>query len=153
MLPPIKLSLVFAASIVIGAPGCCIPGLLCNHSAPSEEVVVSNYSDQYVDSYSDGYSGCASCEQAAAAAASQTETFVEYPSQYSGQSIMETASQSSGETQGQFQIQEPTVNADNPYVSGSGSKGFDAGNLREVITPPADLKTPDENALPGNFLP
>ena len=161
MLPPIKLSLVFAALIVIAAPGCCIPGLLCSHSAPSPEVVTSSYSGQYVDSYSSGCSECASCNQAADFGAMPTEThseyteYPEYPSQYSGsgQSIMETASPSTGETTNAFQVQEPSIDANSPYVSGSSSKGFQAGNLKDVINPPADLKTPAENALPGNFLP
>ena len=163
MLSPIKFSLVVVASIVIAAPGCCIPGLLCNHSSPSEEVVVSNHSGQYVDSYSGACSECSSCGcgQSAVYAPSGTETYMEMPSQYGEQSIVDTGNQSivdtgsqiSAETQGAFQIQDPTVQADSPYVSGSSSKGFSAGNVMDVINPPANLKTPSQNALPGNLLP
>ena len=159
MLSPIKFSLVVVASIVIAAPGCCIPGLLCNHSSPSEEVVVNNNAGQYVDSYSGGCSECSSCGcgQSASYATSGTETYMEYPSQYGDQSIMDTGSQISGEisspTQGSFQIQDPTVQADSPYVSGSSSKGFSATNVMDVINPPANLKTPSQNALPSNLLP
>lgn len=52
MFHSIKVSVTLGAAVLIAAPGCCLPNLLCNHSSPSEETVVAGYSSEYVGDYS-----------------------------------------------------------------------------------------------------
>ena len=48
MFRSIKVSVTLIAAVLIAAPGCCLPNLLCNHSSPSEETVVAGYSSEYL---------------------------------------------------------------------------------------------------------
>jgi len=58
MFRSIKVSVTLGAAVLIASPGCCLPNLLCSHSSPSEETVVSGYSDEYIGDYSVVSSDC-----------------------------------------------------------------------------------------------
>lgn len=152
-----KVSVTLCAAVLIAAPGCCLPNLLCNHSSPSEETVVADYSSQNVGDYSASSSdcgcGCATGVVDAGMADSgyvdtgYVDTGMVETGVVDGQYIIGTPVEPSG-TLGQESSTsgfQPTL-AEGSTFEGSGPKVMD------IVKPPADLKSPLENSLPGSLL-
>ena len=151
MFRAIKVSVTLGAAVLIAAPGCSLPNLLCNHSSPSEETVVVGNSSQYVGDYSDVSSDCGcGCDAGVVDsgmydAGTVDSVIVSDDDRYIIGTPQEEAAEpvAEGALISEFQST-PTVDA---TLGGSGSKVLD------VVKPPVELKTPVEKSLPGNLLP
>lgn len=154
MFHSIKVSVTLGAAVLIAAPGCCLPNLLCNHSSPSEETVVAGYSSEYVGDYSavstDCGCGCTSgCSTGVVdsgtydAGAGESVVVADDDKYIVGTPLEEPSGLVEEPSSGGF----TPAAAKDSAIGGSGSKVID------VVKPPVDLKTPLENALPGNSLP
>lgn len=155
MFRSIKVCVTLSAAVLIAAPGCCLPNLLCNHSSPSEETVATGYTSQPVENYPAASSGCgcgcSSCGTGvvdtgmydAGMVDSGVVVGTEEDKYIVGTPVDEPSGLVSESSNSVFQAA-PTVDS---ALGGSGSKVLD------VVKPPVDLKTPLENSLPGNLLP
>ena len=149
-----KVSVAIGAAVLIAAPGCSLPNLLCSHSAPSEEVVVADYSGGCAGGCSVASTNCGCGCDAGFVDAGFVDTgmgesvvvdseVVDDDKYIIGTPKEEAASALVQEPAGGFT---PT-SAPNSPVAGSASKALD------VIQPPAAVKSAVESALPANSLP
>ena len=165
MFRSIKVSVTLGAAVLIASPGCCLPNLLCSHSSPSEETVVSGYSNEYVGDYSVVSSDCGcGCGVAAGETVSTGEFQVPTEAVDNDAYLVNMPASETGAAGGsatKTDSVEGTLStvdsiAGSATKAATGDSAFSANQVNkvlDVVKPPAGLKKPLENALPGNLLP
>lgn len=164
MFRSIKVSVTLGAAVLIAAPGCCLPNLLCNHSSPSEETVVADYSSQSAGDYSVISADCGCGCSAGAVDTGMVDTgMVETGVVQTG--VADTGMVEAGADDGKYIVgtpveeevsilpQESSTSGFQPTQAGSSTSGGSGSKVMDIVRPPVDLKSPIEASLPGNLLP
>ncbi len=146
MFRSIKFSFTVGAAILVAAPGCCLPNLLCSHASSSEEIIIGDYAGEIVDDYSVVSSDCGcSCDAGGVGVAG--------PGVASEVGAMELSIEDDGDEISSFDIDTyPSVAQPTPADSQK-LEVADAQKVADAVQPPAALEKPDEKSLPSNFLP
>ena len=145
-----KVSVAIGAAVLIAAPGCSLPNLLCSHSAPSEEVVVADYSCGCAGDCSVVSTDCGcGCDAGMVDTTMGESVFVDSEVVDDDKYIIGTPKEEAASTLAQEPASSgftPNSAANSP-VAGSASKALD------VVKPPVDVKSAIDAVAPGNSLP
>jgi len=150
-----KVSVAIGAAVLIAAPGCSLPNLLCSHSAPSEEVVVADYSGGCAGGCSVASTNCGCGCDAGFVDAGFVDTGM-------GESIVVDSEVvdddkyiigTPKEEATSALVQEPASNGFTPNSAANSPVAGSATKALDVVQPPEGLKSAVESALPANSLP
>ena len=160
-----KVSVAIGAAVLIAASGCSLPNLLCSHSAPSEEVVVADYSGGCAGGCSVASTNCGcGCDAGFVDAGFVDAGFVDagFVDTGMGESIVVDSEVvdddkyiigTPKEEATSALVQEPASNGFTPNSAANSPVAGSATKALDVVQPPEGLKSAVESALPANSLP
>ena len=155
-----KVSVAIGAAVLIAVPGCSLPNLLCSHSAPSEEVVVADYSGGCAGGCSVASTNCGcGCDAGFVDAGFVDAGFVDTGM---GESIVVDSEVvdddkyiigTPKEEATSALVQEPASSGFTPNSAANSPVAGSATKALDVVQPLWGLKSAVESALPANSLP